>query len=92
MFDIIFIVVSYFIHFCYNFYGLHVLLTERFNRFTILEIPVLPDADENIDAELLQSVKPAELHTRMLVYISNHKPSRGNDIQNFIIFQDGIGI
>ncbi|KAF0765937.1 Uncharacterized protein FWK35_00003090 [Aphis craccivora] len=29
------------------------------------DIPILPDADENIDADLLYSVKPAELHSRM---------------------------
>ncbi|KAL4141623.1 hypothetical protein QTP88_004231 [Uroleucon formosanum] len=28
------------------------------------DIPILPDADENIDADLLYSVKPAELHSR----------------------------
>ncbi|XP_026806405.1 uncharacterized protein LOC113549346 [Rhopalosiphum maidis] len=29
------------------------------------DIPILPDADENIDADLLHSVKPAELHSRV---------------------------
>ncbi|CAH1721438.1 unnamed protein product [Aphis gossypii] len=29
------------------------------------DIPILPDADENIDADLLYSVKPAELHSRV---------------------------
>ncbi|XP_003248214.1 uncharacterized protein LOC100572022 isoform X1 [Acyrthosiphon pisum] len=28
------------------------------------DIPIVPDADENIDADLLYSVKPAELHSR----------------------------
>lgn len=39
--------------------------------FIFSEIPMLPDADENFDADLLHSVKPAELHPRMylLYYI-----------------------
>ncbi|XP_022161654.1 uncharacterized protein LOC111027559 isoform X1 [Myzus persicae] len=28
------------------------------------DIPILPDAEENIDADLLYTVKPAELHSR----------------------------
>ncbi|XP_060878989.1 uncharacterized protein LOC132951226 [Metopolophium dirhodum] len=40
------------------------------------DIPIVPDADENIDADLLYSVKPAELHSRTTESIYEEETTR----------------
>lgn len=34
-------------------------------RYIFSEIPLMPDADDAIDVDLLHSVKPAELNSKM---------------------------
>lgn len=48
----------------YSRYWFHKIPYLTFLTKTVSDIPILPDADENIDADLLYSVKPAELHSR----------------------------
>ncbi|VVC34087.1 Hypothetical protein CINCED_3A018798 [Cinara cedri] len=40
------------------------------------EIPTLPDADDNIDADLLNSVKPAELNSRTIESVCADETTR----------------
>lgn len=35
------------------------------NIVSDIPIPTLPDVDENIDADILHTVSPAELHSKM---------------------------
>ncbi|XP_025410860.1 uncharacterized protein LOC112683889 [Sipha flava] len=73
-----------------NFVGSRKKSTSNISSKTNNEIPVLPDADENIDAELLQSVKPAELHSRMTESAYEDKimrpPIHLNDIDLGVLF------